>query len=109
MRNILSAIFLGSLLVSAAADARDMPDYYSESEEHETGRIDDVRLQEHSVVINDVQYTLSDDVVVHSLESYSVSRARLRPGIYIAYKLGSGRRITNVWLLPASYDPNRRR
>ncbi len=102
MKKILSVLILGWVLAATAA-ARDLPDYYPQGELRRVGSIDFVSLDEGRIVIDDATFTISDDVVVHSLQSYSVSKARLRPGTVVAFKTGAGRVITNFWLLPSSY------
>ena len=92
-----------------SATASDFPAYYPKDGIGRAGVIDAVHLDENRVVIDDVQYRLSEDVVVHSLTSYSVAKSRLRPGMKVAFKAGGSRVITKFWLLPRDYDTRRRR
>lgn len=105
---ILSTLLIACVLVSTAF-AQDFPSYYPQEGSARTGRVDDVRLDENTVVIGDILYKLADSIVVHSMSAYSVSKARILSGRIVAFKLGSGREITEVWLLPSTYDPAKQR
>lgn len=107
-RTKLFAFILGCALATTAL-ARDLPDYYPKNGFGRAGQIDAVHLDEDRVVIDDIPYQISATVVVHSLSSYSVPKTRLRPGIKVAFKVGGGRAITELWLLPQGYDVTRRR
>ena len=102
------ALILGFAL-AANSSASDFPAYYPKEGIGRAGQIDAVHVDENRVVIDDVEYKLSDDVVVHSLSAYSVPKARLRAGLTVAFKVGADRAITKFWLLPAGYDTRRRR
>ncbi|MEO1202328.1 MAG: hypothetical protein AAFX10_06460 [Pseudomonadota bacterium] len=101
MKKTLSVLILSCMLAATAA-ARDLPSYYPQGTLRNVGSIDSVLLNENRVVIDDATYTISDDVVVHSMQSYSVGTARLRPGTVVAFRT-RGRVITNIWLLPDGY------
>ena len=107
-RLTIIALILGFALATAS-EAQDYPPYYPKNGIGRAGVIDAVHLDESRIVIDDVQYRLSDDVVVHALSSYSVAASRLRPGMKVAFKAGQGRVITKFWLLPRDYDTKRRR
>lgn len=97
------ALIFGCVLATTAI-ARDLPDHYPKDGLGIPGQIDAIHFDENRVVINDISYQLSSDLVVHSLTAASVSKARLRPGLTVAYKVGSGRTITEFWLLPRDFD-----
>ncbi len=107
MRKVLYVLIFGCMLASTAT-ARDLPTYYPD-ELRRSGEIDAVNLDAQQVDNDDVPYAISEDVVVHSLQAYSVSKTRLRPGTVVAFKVGSGRQITNFWLLPRNFSPDQRR
>ena len=94
---------------ATAALAYDLPAYYPKDGFRRAGVIDAVHFEEERIVIDDVPFQYSPNVVVHSLSAYSVSRTRLQPGVLVAYKVGGNRVITEIWLLPQDYDVNRRR
>jgi hypothetical protein len=108
MKSIGYVLILGAML-AATASARELPSYYPTDELRRAGEIDAVNLEENQVVIDDVPYRIADDVVVHSLSAYSVSKVRLRPGGRVAFRMGSGNTITTFWLLPRGYEPGGRR
>jgi len=99
----------GLALAAAAtvAMAQQLPSYYPDSFQR-TGRIDAVLPDEQRVVINDVAFRLSDNVIVHALNAYSVPKSRLRAGLTVAYRTAGKRQIAEIWLLPDGYDPRRR-
>ena len=102
------ALIFGFALATAS-EAQDYPPYYPKNGIGRAGVIDAVHLDESRIVIDDVQYRLSADVIVHSLRTYSVDKSRLSPGMKVAFKAGQGRVITKFWLLPRDYDTRRRR
>ena len=109
MARKLQFTFILLISMVSVASARDFPSYYPAQGFQRTGTIEAAYLDEHRLVIGDVSYSLSKSVVVHSLQSFSVSRARLIRGTVVAFRLGGAREITEVWLLPASYDRSKRR
>lgn len=103
--------FLASLAValgfSGLALAQSLPSYYPDRFER-TGTIDDA--YEQTIVINDVAYTLSSEIVVHSYQYESdASLTTLVPGTKIGYRIDEDRVVAEIWLLPAYYDETRRR
>lgn len=98
----LVAIVCVSLTLSGAAYAEG-PDF------QRTGRVDDVRIEENLIVIDDIPYRLSESFVVHSMQASNVSKRRIRSGIKVGYKSVDGSVITDLWLLPETYDLRRRR
>ncbi len=97
------------LFVSATAFA-DLPSYYPKAGFQRVGTLDDVQLDRQILVINDIPYTMSDNIIVHSLTSFSVAASRLRPGSTVGYKMAAnGRMITELWLLPKDFKSAGRR
>lgn len=109
MTKRLFCAVLVSLALAGSAVAQNFPDYYPKDGFQRTGRIDAYYPDEGRIVINDLNYTLADTVIVHSMSSYSVSKARLRPGQVVGYKPSRGRVLAELWLLPASYRDRRPR
>ena len=99
-----------ALALAGTAMAQDLPDYYPENGFQRTGSIDSVQFEAQRIVIDDIAYTISSSVVVHSPRSYSVPATKLRIGARVGYKLASGGRvIAEIWLLPGRYPDDRRR
>lgn len=89
-------------ILTGSAFAQALPSHYPERFQR-TGTIDDV--QPGTVVVNDVLYSLSEEVVVHSyLSEQDASIARLRKGIRIGFEVGENRQLTQIWMLPSYYD-----
>ncbi len=105
IKTLTYALTLAALLASSAI-ADTLPNYYPEEGFRRTGTLDDVQLERMMIVINDVPYPLSSNVVIHSPVSYRVPTSRLRAGSHVGYKL-SGRLVVEVWLLPDSYKRSR--
>lgn len=106
LQRILAGILVTIAIVSLAiaGDARaDGADF------QRTGRIDAVSLEENSIIIDDIPYRLSESLVVHTGQTSNVSKRRIRAGIKVGYKYVSGDVITDLWLLPETYDLRRRR
>lgn len=104
---ILSSLLVTCVLVTTAF-AQNLPSYYTEDGFQRTGRIDAVRLEERVVIINDIEFTLSESIVVHSLSNEKDSIGRLTSGKIVGYRLGSNAEIAEIWLLPSYYDRSRR-
>ncbi|MBT5219144.1 MAG: hypothetical protein HOI35_17565 [Woeseia sp.] len=104
-------LFLGlaiGLLVTATSLAQNFPSYYPKDGFQRTGTVDAIYAEEGRIVIDDVPYLIADEFLVHALNAYSVSVARLRPGIKVGFKQGNNRVISEFWLLPVNYDARRR-
>ena len=100
-------LFAFMVLFLGLAQAQSLPSHYPERFQR-TGRIDDVRRE--TIVINDVPYSLSDEVIVHSFVSAAESTVSiLRDGMKIGYQVGDQRRIAEIWILPDWYDETRNR
>lgn len=109
MNKNLSLLLLIVFCVAFPAFASDLPSHYPDEGFSRTGRVNAVYPKESRVVIDDVPYQVSKDVVVHSLSAQSVSVLRIRQGVHVAFRTGSGRAIEEFWLLPNNYKPVRRR
>ncbi len=104
--------FLGllfALVVTTTAIAANYPSYYPEEGLQRTGRVDAIYPAENRIVIGDIPYQMSDSPIVHSLTAYSVSIARVRPGVIVGFNAGQSRVINEFWLMPPDYDPRERR
>ncbi len=98
-----------AMMISSMAMAA-FPNYYPKDGFQRVGMLDAVQLERQVVVINDVPYSLSNNVIIHSLRSYSVPASRLRIGSQVGYKMAAGGRlVTEIWLLPDDYENPRRR
>ena len=110
MLQILRVVLVATILFVSVTAASEYPDYYPQSGFQRTGTLDAVQLDRQQIVINDLRYSLSNNLIVHSMSSYSVPATRLRPGMTIGYSMASsGLLITRIWLLPRDYrSPERR-
>jgi len=104
---ILSFLLVTCVLVTTAF-AQHLPGYYPQEGVQRTGKIDGVGLDERVVIINDIEFTLSESVVVHSLSNEKDSVGRLTSGKFVGYRLDGNTEIAEIWLLPSSYDRSRR-
>ena len=107
---IIAAVLAISL--AGAAAAQGLPDYYPKQGFQRTGILDAMYPNAQRIVIDDLGYNYSSNLVVHSPRSYSVPLSQLKPGTRIAFKTlnNRGRMITVIWLLPDDYkDGSRRR
>jgi len=94
----LMLLTLFSLSVSAAA----LPDYYPKAFQM-NGTIDRVDLKRGIIVINDMLWSLSMNVKVHSLNTEFSSIRTLRSGMKMGFTMNSingKNQITEIWLLP---------
>lgn len=106
----LSFILIAIIACANVVAASDFPDYYPKAGFQRTGTLDSVQLDRRMIVINDVRYSLSNNLVVHSMSSYSVPVTQLTQGSTIGYSMaGGGRLITKIWLLPSDYKSPERR
>jgi len=103
------ALTVSLLALGAATFAADLPAYYPAEGFQRTGRIDALIPEEQRIVINDISYPLADNVIVHTPNAFSVPRSRLRVGVQVGYRVGGGRRIVELWMLPRDFDPRRGR
>ena len=112
MRTFRRTVAIVALALAGIASAQGLPDYYPTEGFQRTGVLDAVQPEAQRIIIGDLGYTYSSNLVVHSPRSYSVPMSRLKPGTRIAFKTlnNRGRVITEIWLLPDDYkDGSRRR
>ena len=100
---IVTVIFM----LACPAFSQDLPKYYPAEGFQRTGLVDAIYYDEGKIVINDIPYMYSRDVVVHSMSSYRVSLEQVRNGERVAYKVGCGGEIVELWLLPTNYSDGR--
>lgn len=98
---------IGGLLALAAAIAlaQALPSYYPEKAR--TAKIDAINPDGRRIVINDAEYLLADNVVIHAPRAYSIAASRLNPGMTVAIKTTGNRLITEMWVYPQQYSPAR--
>ena len=106
----ITFLFVALFALCSAATAQGLPSYYPKEGFQRVGTLDDLQLGRQVIVINDVAFTMSDNLIVHSLTSYSVPSSRLRIGSQVGYKFSrQGGLITEIWLLPKGYKSRRHR
>lgn len=93
---------LGIALLSCAAPAQDLPESGSQSGFRRSGVVEAVDTAADVIVVDDMQFSLSANLVIHAANGQSASRGRLRPGIVIGYRQSGERLITEIWLLPVT-------
>lgn len=108
MKKQLISAFLIAIALASTAFAQRLPAHYPSEGFQRTGIVDAVLLDENRIVIGDISYAVSDNVVIHSLTAKDVSIARLRPGVRVGIRNGRSRVLTELWLLPSNYDSKRR-
>jgi len=101
-KTVLLIIVMVCGFMSTSALAQKFPAYYPKGFQ-ETGVIDAVYLGKGRIIIGDIAYRISPQVVVRSRSSKEDSALRLRVGAMVGFKL-SGNVITEFWLLPDNYD-----
>lgn len=99
------SLLLVMLLVATPVVADDG----SKADFQRAGRVDAIDTEAGTIVIDDIPYQLSASVVVHSTKDSRVSITRLRAGAVVGYKLTVNRQISELWLLPDSYNWRQRR
>ena len=111
MRNLKLIAALVALTLAGIASAQGLPDYYPKEGFQRTGVLDAVQPEAQRIIIGDLGYAYSSNLVVHSPRSYNVPLSRLKPGTRIAFKTlnDRGRVITEIWLLPDNYKDGARR
>ena len=102
-------ITLALLWMAGSALAQSLPAYYPSEGFQRTGRVDAVLGDSRQIIINDIPYVLSDNAIVHALNSYSVPLSRIRAGATIGFKTSGRRQVTTIWILPSNYDRRGRR
>ena len=102
-------VALALLWIAGSAIAQSLPAYYPSEGFQRTGRVDAVLADTRKIIINDIPYVLSDNAVVHALNSYSVPLSRLRSGNTIGFRTSGQRQVTTIWILPDNYARRGRR
>ncbi len=72
-----------------------------------TGTVDAIYATEGRIVIGDIPYPFSPNVIVHSTNSYRLPFSRVRTGVKVGFKMSSAGEITELWLLPKNYSDRR--
>lgn len=104
MSNRLISVLIACFMLAGTAVADEFRDYYPRAGAQRTGSLDAVDHQRQAIVINDIKYTMSSNLIVHSTTTYSVPASRLRSGLKIGYKTSTnGRLVMEIWLLPNDY------
>lgn len=98
-----------TLVIAASAFGQGLPSHYPAEGFNRTGVVHAIYYDESRIVINDVPYLYSSAIIVHSLSSRRAPFSRVRTGTKVAYKLGSDRKIIEMWLLPPNYSDVRGR
>ena len=111
MRTIHLAMAVIALLLAGAVAAESLPRYYKDADFQRTGRIDSVQIEAQRIVIDDIPYSFSTNLIVHSPRAYSVPVSNLKVGTIVGYKMlnARGRLIGEIWLLPNNYNDRARR
>ena len=100
MKTIATALLI-TIALSGNAFAQRIPDYYPDRFQR-TGIVDDV--QTGTIIVNDIPYSLSPDLVVHSLFERETFITRVLRGNLIGYRFGQSHQIVEIWILPDDYD-----
>ncbi len=95
------------LLIASNVGAQSLPSYYPSEGFRQTAVIDLVNLDNGTIVIGDSSFQLAENVVVRTLSSADDSKARLRVGTRVAYRLNGSRQIAEIWLVPPGYRDTR--
>lgn len=109
MKKQIFSLLVIALAFAGTAMAQRLPAHYPSEGFQRTGVVDAILLEENRIVIGDISYAISNDVVVHSPTAKDVSIARLRPGVHVGIRNSRSRVLTELWLLPRNYDPTKRR
>ncbi len=109
MKKTLTLLLLTVFTFAYPAFSDGLPSHYPEEGFNRTGTVDAVSFAENTVIINDIPYRISKSAIVHSLTIKTVSLARVRPGVLVAFRMGDGQEIEEFWLLPANYSRAGRR
>jgi len=99
---------LVTTMVLGIANGGQLPAHYPSNGFDRIGNVDEVNLETRKVIIEDMIYILSDDVVLNSLSRSSDSLGRLIKNTKVGFDFsgaGSNRYIREIWLLPSTYTP----
>jgi hypothetical protein len=110
MRTFQLAMAVLAILLAGSVAAQDLPRYYKDADFQRTGRVDSVQIEAQRIVIDDIAYTISSSLVVHSPRAYSVPISNLKVGTTVGYKFlnARARLIGEIWLLPDDYNDRTR-
>jgi len=67
-----------ALLLAGTVLAQDLPRYYKNADFQRTGRVDSVQIEAQRIVIDDVAYSFSSNLIVHSPRAYNVPVSNLK-------------------------------
>ena len=99
---------LVTTMMLGIANGAQLPAHYPSNGFDRIGNIEDINPATRQVVINDMAYILSEDVVLNSLSRSSDSLGRLIKGAKVGFNFssaGKNRYIRELWLLPSTYTP----
>jgi hypothetical protein len=97
------------LVLASPAFAQDLPKHYPKEGFQRTGLVDAIYVEDSTMVINDIPFRFSQNVVVHSMTSYRVPFTQVREGVRVGYKMANSGEIIELWLLPDNYSDRRQR
>ena len=111
MRSLQLTLGVIALLLAGTVAAQNLPRYYQNADFQRTGTIDSVQIEAQRIVIDDIPYSISSNLVVHSPRAYSVPVSNLKVGSLVGYKMlnARSRLIGEIWLLPNDYNDRARR
>ena len=105
----ITLITVALMMMASSIAMAAFPSYYPSEGFPRVGTLDDVQLKRQVIVINDIPYSLANNLIVHSPSSFSVPSSQLRIGGTVGYKMATGGRlVTEIWLLPSDYVNPRR-
>ncbi len=103
MKTKLITAIIAMIIMIGTAYADDLPSYYSKGMQR-TGSLDGIDHNRQTIVIDDVRYVMSSNLIVHSPTSFSIPATQLRINSKVGYKLSAnGRLIMELWVLPRGY------
>jgi hypothetical protein len=97
------------LALASPASAQDLPKHYPTEGFQRSGIVDAIYVEDSTIVINDMPYRFSQNVVVHSMTSNRVPFTQVREGVRVGYKMASSGEIIELWMLPKNYSERRER
>jgi hypothetical protein len=95
-------LVLGCAFVAGMTCAQD-----AGSDIRRAGTIDELDLGANRIVIDDMEFQVSESLVVRATNGSTASTARLRTGISVEYRQAGERLIVELWLLPITYAARR--
>ena len=104
-KTITRLVLMLVLLTVTVAGAGNLPAYYPDSF-NRIGTIDGFNLEKRAIIVNDSQYYLSDNMVIHTQSNEFDTMDKLGKGVTVGFRVlnaGSGRPLVpEIWVLPAS-------